>query len=88
MDVAHNLIVSSSIYIYSKLLMILFWKDWFLLKVAFFWKTTLVIVYAKILHHSFIPTIYENFESIFFYLSDANKNLETYPPVWFDQLKE
>ena len=28
----------------------------------------LVVIYAKILHHSFIPTIYENFKSVFFLL--------------------
>ena len=25
----------------------------------------LVVIYPKILHHSFIPTIYENFKSLF-----------------------
>ena len=25
----------------------------------------LVVIYTKILHHSFIPTIYENFKSVF-----------------------
>ena len=34
----------------------------------------LVVVYAKILHHSFIPTMYETLNH-FFYLS--NENLET-----------
>ena len=29
-------------------------------------KTMLVAIYAKILHHSFIPTTYENFKSVFF----------------------
>ena len=36
----------------------------------------LVVIYAKILHHSFIPTIYENFKSNVF-LSSANENLRT-----------
>ena len=26
----------------------------------------LLVIYAKILHHSFIPTIYDNFKSVFF----------------------
>ena len=45
----------------------------------------LVVMYAKILHHSFIRTIYEN---QFCYLSSANKILETCIQVWFEQLKE
>ena len=40
----------------------------------------LVIIYAKILHHSFILTIHGNFESVF-YLSSAQENLETYIQV-------
>ena len=36
----------------------------------------LVVIYAKILHHSFISTIYENFKSNVF-LSSANENLRT-----------
>ena len=47
----------------------------------------LVAIYAKILHHNFNPTIYENFKSIF-YLSSARKNLETCLWVQFKQLKE
>ena len=39
-------------------------------------KTMLVATYAKIIHHSSIPTIYENFKSVF-YLSSAHENLET-----------
>ena len=35
-----------------------------LMKAAFFWKTMLVAIYAKILHCGFIPTIYENFKSV------------------------
>ena len=67
--------------------MILLSKQWCLLKAVFFWKTILVVIYAKILHHNFIPTIYENFKS-FFYLSNANENLETCALVWFEQLNE
>ena len=26
----------------------------------------LLVIYAKILHHGFIPTIYDNFKSVFF----------------------
>ena len=37
----------------------------------------LVVIYAKILDHSFIPTIYENFKPVSFYLSGVNENLET-----------
>ena len=29
-------------------------------------KTMLIVIYVKILHHSFIPTIYENFKSVSF----------------------
>ena len=43
----------------------------------------LVVIYAKILHHSFIRTINENFN-----LSRANENLETCTQIWFDQLKK
>ena len=28
-------------------------------------ETTLVVIYGEILHHKFIPTIYENFKSVF-----------------------
>ena len=38
------------------------------MEAAFFWETMLVVIYAKILHHSFIPTIYENFKSVSFLL--------------------
>ena len=46
-------------------------------------KTMLVVIYAEILYHSFIPTIYENFRSVFLfiYLSRANEKLETCIPV-------
>ena len=47
-------------------------------------KTILVVIYAKILDISFIPTIYEHF----FYLSRGNESLEIGIPVWFEQLKE
>ena len=67
--------------------MILFSIYWCLLKVAFFWKATLVVIYAKMLHYSFIPTTYENFQSVF-YSSNANENLETCIEAWFEQLKE
>ena len=39
----------------------------------------LVVSYIKILHHIFIPTIYENFNQ-FFYLSRTNGNFETCMP--------
>ena len=68
--------------------MILFWNQWCLLKAAFFWKTILVVIYAKIVHPSFISTIYDNFKSVSFYLSGPNENLETCIPVWYEQLKE
>ena len=32
------------------------------MKAEFFWKTMLIVIYVKILHYSFIPTIYENFK--------------------------
>ena len=54
----------------------------------------LVVIYAKILHHSFTPTIYENFKSVlisFNFKSDlfrANENLEICMPVWIVQLNE
>ena len=45
----------------------------------------LVVIYAKILHYSFILTIYENFKSLFFfYLSSGHENLETCIQVWFE----
>ena len=46
-------------------------------------KTMLGVIYAEILYHSFIPTIYGNFRSVFLfiYLSRANENLETCIPV-------
>ena len=50
-------------------------------------KNMLVVSYIKILHHIFIPTIYENFNQ-FFYLSRTNGNFETCMPFWFEQLKE
>ena len=47
------------------------------------------VIYATILHHSFIPTIYENLKLVsFFNLSSANTNLKTCIHVWFEQLKE
>ena len=57
------------------------------MKAAFFWKNVLNVSYAKILHHIFIPKIYENFKSVFF-LSRTNGNFETCVAVWFEQLKE
>ena len=39
-------------------------------------KTMLVVIYAKTLHHSFIPTIYENFK-LDFLLTSAHENFET-----------
>ena len=33
---------------------------------AFFWKTMLVVIYAKTLHRSFIPTIYKDFKLVYF----------------------
>ena len=53
---------------------------------AFFCKTMLLEIYAKMLHHSFIPTIYRNFKSLF-YLPSVNENLETCIQVWSEQLK-
>ena len=38
-------------------------------------RNYLVVIYSHILHHSLIPTIYENFKLVA-YLSKANKNLE------------
>ena len=37
-----------------------------LIERGIFLKTILVAIYAEVLHHSFIPTIYENFKSVFF----------------------
>ena len=68
-----KLTFNTSYYICSWLLIILFSNEWCLLKVAFFWKTMLVVSYAKILHHIFIA---------------INGNFETIIPVWFEQLKE
>ena len=53
------------------------------MKTVFFWKTMLVVIYAKILHHSFNSTICDNFKSGF-YLSSGNENLETCIKVWFE----
>ena len=53
-----------SYFIYSKILIILYSKHWCLLKTKFILKTMLIVVYAKNLRHSFIPTIYKNFKSI------------------------
>ena len=36
-----------------------------LIERGIFLKTILVAIYAEVLHHSFIPTIYENFKSVF-----------------------
>ena len=36
-----------------------------LIEAAFFWKTMLSVIHSKILHHSFIPTTYENLETWF-----------------------
>ena len=65
MDVSQNLIFITSYYFDFKLLMILFSILKCLLKVTFFWKTMFVVIYAKT-YHRFIPTIYENFKSVFF----------------------
>ena len=56
------------------------------MKAAFFWETMLVVIYAKILHYSLIPTIYEKFKSVV--LSSPNKSLETCMQVSFAKLKE
>ena len=58
----------NSYYIYFKLLMILFSIEWCLLKVAFFWKNMLVVIYAKKLYYTCIPTIYENFKSMLLFI--------------------
>ena len=81
MDVAHNLIFIASCYIYSRLLMILFWNKWYLLKKEFFWKTILVVIYSKMLLHSLIPAIFEHFKSV----SRANIKFQTCMPVCFEQ---
>ena len=47
----------------------------------------LVVIFAEILHHRFIRTIYNNFKSGFC-LSSANENFETCIQVWFVQLEE
>ena len=47
----------------------------------------LVVVYAKILKHSFIPTIYENVKLVY-YLSRTSENLETSMSAWFGKLQE
>ena len=73
-DVAQNVIVIISNYVYSRLLMILFSNKWCLFKVVFFWKNMLVVLYSWILHPSFTRTIYKNFKSVF-YLSSVNENL-------------
>ena len=52
-----------------------------------FEKPSLAVVYAKILHQSFIPTIYKSFKLVR-YLSRANQNLETCMSIWFVQLRE
>ena len=81
MDVAQNLIFMTSYYVYFELLMI---SVECLFKGAFFWKTRLVGIYAKTVYCSFIPTIYVNFKSVFFYLSSTHVNLETCILVWFE----
>ena len=48
----------------------------------------LVVINAKILHHSFTSTICENFKSVFFYLYSAKENVESRIQVSFEQLKE
>ena len=48
--------------------MILFSIEWCLLKVAFFWKNMLVVIYAKKLYYTCIPTIYENFKSMLLFI--------------------
>ena len=79
MDVAQNLIFITSYYIYFKVLMILFSFKWCLLKAEVFWKTMLVAIYPKILHHNFIPTIYDNFKSVFMLIECNRKfgNMDT-----------
>ena len=47
----------------------------------------LVVINAKILHHSLISTICENFKSVF-YLHSAKENVESCIQVSFEQLKE
>ena len=79
-----NIITS---YVYSKLSKILFSKIIMLIESGILWKTILVVIYAKILHHSFVPTTSENFKSIF-YLSCTKENLKICVPVWFEQLRE
>ena len=43
-----------------------------LIESEFFRKTMLVVIYAKILHQNFIPTIYKK-TFPFFYVSSANE---------------
>ena len=50
-------------------------------------ETMLFVNYAKILHFSYILTIYEIFKSLL-YLSKENENMETCIFAWFEQLKE
>ena len=52
-----------------------------------FEKLSLVVIYAKILHHSFIPIISKNFISAC-YIFRVNENLETSISILFVQLKE
>ena len=59
-----------------------------LLTVAFFLKNMSVVIYAKILYHSFVPTIYENFKWFFFTYLVKTKIGKYWIPVWFKQLKE
>ena len=52
-----------------------------ILNYAFFWnyalfcKNKLVVIYAKILYYSFVPTIHENFKSIFLLIVQTKKIL-------------
>ena len=65
MYVAQDSIFIISYHIYSKLLMILFSNKWCLFKATSFWKTMLVVIFSKILHHRFLPTIYKNLKPVF-----------------------
>ena len=77
MDVAQNLIHIHVMPIRS---------HFCLLEPAYFSKVMLAVIYIKI-YHSFILTIYENFQSVL-HLSRANENLEIYISVSLKQIKE
>ena len=70
-DIIYLWWVLHRIYIYFFMLYLFFIISYFifklmmLIKSGILLKNLLVLTYPKILHNSFIPTIYENFESVF-----------------------